>query len=225
MTGVGRVSAARPWPRASRPASSPHRPKVALGVAPPSRQLWRGTGRKAGRAASLLRGAFFQPVLEPAIEVGVDRQVVGEKLRVDLHHLGEALVFLPTIDADGSHDERHGRKNHARREPAPAPAVAEHVVRPAHCGSYYGNRLGTLARKRRLARGLKLLHHGGVERASALVQDLADAAGEMQFVHGFVRTPAHRVTPRALSAAAKACVAREQWVLTLPSEQPMTCAV
>ena len=164
-------------------------------------------------------GAFFQPVLETAIEVGVDRKVVGEELRVDLHHLGEPLAFLPAIDTERRYDECDRRQQHARGKAAPAPAVAQDVIRPSH----HGLGLGALARKRELAGGLQPLGDRALD--ASLIEDLADAAGEMQFVHGFVRTPAHRVTPRAFNAAANACVAREQCVFTLPSEQPMTCAV
>jgi hypothetical protein len=35
----------------------------------------------------------------------------------------------------------------------------------------------------------------------------------------------HREIPFDVRKAAKAWVAREQWVFTLPSEQPITCAV
>ena len=34
----------------------------------------------------------------------------------------------------------------------------------------------------------------------------------------------HSETPLAFSIAAKACTAREQWVFTLPSEQPIAAA-
>jgi hypothetical protein len=49
-----------------------------------------------------------------------------------------------------------------------------------------------------------------------------------QFVHGFFGTPhfdPSSVMPLARRAAANACVAREQCVYTLPSEQPMLRAV
>ncbi len=51
----------------------------------------------------------------------------------------------------------------------------------------------------------------------ATVQMLSDLVDEVLFVH--------KVTPLAFSAAASVCVAREQCVLTLPSEQPIASAV
>src|SRR5690348_16902075 len=108
----------KPWRPVWRPASSPRRYRAA----PPSRRRSRETAGPRGRAASLVRGAFFQPVLETAIEIGVDRKVVGEELGVDLHHLGEALAFLPAVDTHGGDGERHHRQDHPRGQPAPAPA-------------------------------------------------------------------------------------------------------
>ena len=108
----------------------------------------------------------------------------------------------------------------AAESPPQPPAVAEDVVGPRE----HRLRFGALARERELrARRCSRCETVGLDRSP--IEDLADAAGEMQFVHGFVGANAHRVTPRAFSAAAKACVAREQCVFTLPSEQPMTCAV
>ena len=51
----------------------------------------------------------------------------------------------------------------------------------------------------------------------AAVQVLPDPEGELLFTHN--------VIPFAFNATASVCVAREQCVLTLPSEQPMTAAV
>ena len=90
--------------------------------------------------------------------------------------------------------------------------MAERRVRQA---AQLSSRRGALARKGELARGAQLLARGVVE--TRLVEQVADAVTELLFVHG--------VIPRALSAKAKACAAREQCVFTLPSEQPMAFAV
>ena len=56
-----------------------------------------------------------------------------------------------------------------------------------------------------------------LEPIGAFIQGLADPVRELDFIHS--------VIPRASNACAKACVAREQCVLTLPSEQPIAAAV
>src|SRR3954464_4853820 len=57
------------------------------------------------RGASLFRRALLQPVLETAIEIRVDRQIIGEELRVDLHDFREALAFLPAVNAERRHHQ------------------------------------------------------------------------------------------------------------------------
>ena len=81
-------------------------------------------------------------------------------------------------------------------------------------------RLGALALERALARLRQALGDLGLD-GDPLIQDLADPVAELHFVHHFVSS----VMPRALSASANACVAREQCVFTLPSEQPIALAV
>src|ERR671935_1992937 len=111
-------------PGVSAPAALPG--VVWPAPAPRRRSPRRTPLRAASRAASLLRGAFSEPVLEPAIEIGVDRQVIGEKLRVDIDELGDALVLLPGVDGCGRNAERNDGREQPQREPAPAAEVAKH---------------------------------------------------------------------------------------------------
>jgi len=86
---------------------------------------------------------------------------------------------------------------------------------------------GKLARLK-AAREAALAHQSGLAcrfqagelagvQIEPLVEKLLDPVRGLLFVH--------RSIPLALRAFASACDAREQWVLTLPSEQPMTAAV
>src|SRR4051812_12142626 len=96
---------ARAWRLASvlaaaKAAAQRRAPKAPARTEP--RRRWLRTtapGRAKRCGASLFRGALLEPVLEPAVEIRVDRQVVGEQLRVDLLELRGTLVLLPVIDA------------------------------------------------------------------------------------------------------------------------------
>src|SRR5262245_15678410 len=68
------------------------------GCAVAAAAMHRARRASAARIILLLRRALLHPVLEPAIEVGVDRQVVGQQQRVDLLDFLHALVLLPGID-------------------------------------------------------------------------------------------------------------------------------
>src|SRR5260221_6779396 len=157
------------------------------GVGLPSRRQCTGTARLTGRAASLLRGLSFQPVLEPAIEISIDREVGAEELRIDFHDFRQPLVFLPAVDAESGDDQRERRQQYARPSfptaARPAVAAAEGVVGPGE----HRRRLRALTRKRELARRAKLLRRGGVD-VQPLVENLPDTACELRFVHGFFRT-------------------------------------
>src|SRR5687767_15410668 len=138
-------------PASSWPPAGPR--TVAPGPGP--RTVAPGPGRPRGRrprtmraparcAASLLPGALLQPVLEAAIEVGIDRQLVAEQLGVDLLELGGALVLLPGVDRRHGERERQERREQAQRHAAPAAEAAEQVVGPGEaCGG-----LGALALER-----------------------------------------------------------------------------
>src|SRR6185295_2239515 len=182
------------------------------------RQPGRGPVPRAQRAASLLRVALFQPVLEAAIEVGVDRQVVGEELRIDLLELGDALALLPAIDARRAARQDGERERRVERSRGPAAEAAEDVVGPCE----RGHPLRALARERRFARRQKPALDLGPQRSA--VQLVADLFSELLLVHSVVG-PAQSVIPRARSATANVCVAREQCVFTLPSEHCMRRAV
>src|SRR4051812_19731087 len=81
--------------------AAPRREPKARAKTGPRRRWLQTTapGRAKQCGPSLFRGALLEPVLEPAVEIRVDRQVVGEQLRVDLLELGGTLVLLPVVDA------------------------------------------------------------------------------------------------------------------------------
>src|SRR3989442_6433843 len=154
------------------------------------------------RGALLLRRACFQIILEAAIEVGVDRQVAGQQLGVDLLDLGRALVLVPVVDgaeADQQHADRHEQ---AQRHAGPAAEVADHVARPYAGRRQDADRLGALARERKLAGALQPCGFAGVE-TQPLIQNMADLVAELKFIHCFFGTlswlktlyPAPRVQP------------------------------
>ena len=58
----------------------------------------------------------------------------------------------------------------------------------------------------------------GIQIVGSVVQNLPDLQRKLQFL-------VHNTIPFAFNAAARVWVAREQWVFTLPSEQPMAVAV
>src|SRR5229473_1549378 len=67
---------------------------------------------------------------------------------------------------------------------------------------------------------------GGAERARRQPCPVERAAYlQRELVFLLIESVAHSVIPFAFSACANACVAREQCVFTLPSEQPIAAAV
>ena len=114
----------------------------------------------------------------------------------------------------------------ARRAERQRGTSAHHMV---GAGGFGARRAST--HQRLLARGLQAF--GDVVRN--LTRCLGEARGDAQPEPGLegLQAPGrqddvlvlHGSIPFALSALAKACTAREQCVLTLPSEQPMTAAV
>src|SRR3954469_15400436 len=118
-------AARRAWERAlsSRPAWRIFSPPRQMGrsvssplrrrAAPPPRRRSRGKRERGGAGASLLRGARFEPVLEASIEISIDGEVVGQELRVELDDFGEALLFLPVVDAGDGNDQRGCRQEDA----------------------------------------------------------------------------------------------------------------
>src|SRR5204862_4197948 len=87
------------------------------------------------------------------------------------------------------------------------------------------------ALERLLARSLQALGHVVRKFTRRLVEARGHAQGEAG-LQGFLPTGRqhdvlvlHSVIPLAFRAFANACTAREQCVLTLPSEQPITAAV
>src|SRR5260221_5055513 len=108
-------------PRASwQPVSS----SAQWEVAPAPRRRLPGKRGRAGSAASLVRGSVvLQPVLEAPVEIGVDRQVVGQELRVELDDFGQALLLLTAVDAGDSNDDLRRRQKHSRRDASPTTAI------------------------------------------------------------------------------------------------------
>src|SRR3989449_8924409 len=184
---------------------------------PPPR-LQPSTARaQATRGALLLRRACFQIVLEAAIQVGVDRQVAGQQLGVDLLDLGCALVLLPRVDGAEA-DQQHGdRDEHTQRQAGPAAEVADHVARPYAGRGQDADGLGALARERELAGGLQPCGLAGVE-TQPLIQNMAGLFRAMGFTHSLCRElfPASSVLPPRLGGAAQVPAARRRWALALP---------
>src|SRR5712692_878219 len=160
------------WPRAEAPAALRRLPRH---TAP---------GRAAGFDPSLLREALLQPVLEAAIEIRVDRQVVGEQLGVDLLDFGRALVLLPGVDRSDADRQRDHRRDQPQRHAAPATELPEHVVGPGERRS--GLRTQALERLRARAREPR---RPRLVQLQSPVQDVPDLVAELHFVHGFLGTP------------------------------------
>src|SRR5689334_1139898 len=89
-----------------------------------------------------------------------------------------------------------------------------HVAGP--CQPEHRLRRFTILLERRLARRLQLIQRSLLEVAQSVVQALDYFACQILFIHSEI--------PLSFSSNAKACVAREQCVFTLPAEQPMTDA-
>lgn len=68
-----------------------------------------------------------------------------------------------------------------------------------------------------VAHGSQSRQRGGVQLPSALIERSDEVMGEFLLVHG--------EKPFPFNLAASAFTARKQWVLTLPSLQPMAWAV
>src|SRR6185503_15632484 len=155
------------WARALPPVSSP---RLSAPRRPAARRApagWCTARGGGGRAGSLLGGAPLQPVLEIAVEVGIDRQVVGQEHRVDFLDLGGALVLLPLVDRGAAGDQQDERHQDAQREAAPAD-VTYHVAGPGQDR----RRLGALARQRLHARLAQAI--GDLRRdRGAVIQKLA----------------------------------------------------
>ena len=78
---------------------------------------------------------------------------------------------------------------------------------------------GAETRERGRPRLLQPVSCARPQRLGALIEVMDDFPREFGFSF------AHRVIPFAFSIPAKAWTAREQWVFTLPSEQPIAAAV
>src|SRR4029079_89650 len=131
-------------------------------------------------ARASARGALLQPCLESAIEVSVDRQIVGQQLGVDLLDFGQALVLLPLIDAADAENAEKRRQHEAQPQPARSVDAAEHVA--GERKSRHALRAARI--ERTLARRAQALGDRRPD-VGAAVEDLADLAGEELLVHWF----------------------------------------
>jgi hypothetical protein len=78
---------------------------------------------------------------------------------------------------------------------------------------------GAKAFQRLLPRQLQAIRSPRAHRSGTLIQVAGDLPAEI------VVSSCHSFIPLAASISARACTAREQWVLTLPSEHPIAAAV
>jgi hypothetical protein len=73
-----------------------------------------------------------------------------------------------------------------------------------------------------LTRGTQAFGDAVIEFFRASIEHATNLSGKLFFA---ISRTIHGLIPFAASAAARVWVAREQWVLTLPSVQPMAAAV
>ena len=147
---------------------------------------------------------FLEPCFEAPVEVGVDRQVVGQQLRVELFDIGGALLLLPAVDREQAGDQQQRRQQHAQRKAAQAAEAADQAAAGRHARPAERRRaLGLFQRERALARRAQPLGDRRAGRSlepRALVQGLADLVGEFDFVHRRLSR-----TLKRYAAAAKRC--------------------
>jgi hypothetical protein len=68
---------------------------------------------------------------EAAVEVGVDRQVVGQQLRVEFFDVGRALFLLPAVDREQAGTSSSvGSSTRSEKPPVAAEADADRAVAP-----------------------------------------------------------------------------------------------
>jgi hypothetical protein len=180
------------------------------------------------------RGIGTEVLGEAGVAIGCRRQFIGEQCRIDLGGDSDLLMVMVLLNEHQACQQH--RQGHQRSQTQPdrwrptenrsaTGLTQEHGSRSApDCASAFD---GTVSRH---AQPL-----GNVVRQ--LVGRLAQRAGQAKSdtrFKGFVLSRAgcngrdcisHGAIPLARRALARAWTALEQWVFTLPSEQPITIAV
>jgi len=155
-----------------------------------------------------------KPNFESQVRIGSYRQVIREHLCVDVRVVGGMcwlLELLPVNDEHGQDERRHGSKEPAVRQPSGHTgerASSHHTSRGLMPMSPF---------QRCFAGRTKPIDDTGRDVIQATVKALRDPFSKILFVH--------KEIPFDFRKSASAWVSREQWVFTLPSEQPITCAV
>ena len=198
----------------------------------------RGPGLRAtlhGGAASLARRGL-QEFDEAGVAVGAGRKIVGQQRRIDLGGHRDLGAGLPLLDQHQAEDQHASGSDRGELDP-PAGAAARAARRRRRWvprSRPRRRRAGQRAPARAPARGrsagavpispssrsVSSFRRATTSRGEAGFGEFAGGGGRrrwLELVHG--------VIPFALRAFASACTAREQCVLTLPSEQPIEAAV
>src|SRR5690606_32999566 len=110
--------------------------------------------------------------------------------------------------------KQHCHRQQVAHTGRPSADAACPLAGPGRCPC----RRTALASQRPFAGGGQLRHGTAIEIAGTLIECQGDFSRE------FVFPGIHSSIPCFLSSSAKACVAREQCVFTLPSEHPMAFA-
>jgi hypothetical protein len=121
------------------------------------------------------------------------------------------LKLLPVDNEHGQDERRHGSKESAIGQPP------GHIGERASSCHPNGGLMLMSPLQRCFADRTEPIHDTGRDVIQATVKALRNPLSKILFVH--------KEIPFDLRKSASAWVAREQWVFTLPSEQPITCAV
>src|SRR6185437_8847291 len=170
-----------------------------------------------GSASVIERGS--KPILESPVQIGVDRQIRREQVQVEFLEFANLLNRLPLLEAESERPDQQDDAEPSQRALPRAETAA-------------GDAAGAGGGELRAGRGgERHARHGGGARLLQTIQgarpELGDPAVEVmgQLPGEFGFTFDHGVIPFAFSRSARARTAREQWVFTLPSEQPIAAAV
>src|SRR5450830_1077672 len=202
----------------------------AMGATTAGAGVWAAAARlrAQARAAAMVRKAatllttLRQVLVETMVEISRQGQLVRQHGGVQLGQFGDAALFLVLVDAgQAGHQGQQGDDGagaaYGREGKEGADVAGKAGARLALGGldgdvgflaGHGGLACGGQAVRRRRRQVLKLF----VERVAHFVREI-DVFG------------VHNVSPLAFSASARVWVAREQCVLTLPSEHPIASAV
>src|SRR5581483_3579644 len=163
----------------------------------------------------------LEPIMASPVHQGIDRYVGSQDFRVGVHHLARGLPALVLLVANArGGDQQDPEPELAARPEAAAAAGPRHAAaagqRAGEVGLFRG--LGLQSCQCLLPRELQAISGAGPHGGRAPIQIPGDLPGEVVVVS------CHSLIPLAVSISASAWTAREQWVLTLPSEQPIAAA-